>query len=265
MAGDQDPSKKPPEGTPSSEVGETDKKLFFKKYETKEEAEKAWEERDKKFTEGQQELADAKRELELERQKNRLVAEKQEGIRKAQTEEEKQRLQQELDQNLERMGKEFAEESKKGPKEMMRGFHRLFDAYVSTQGFVKRGDLKRQSEADRRQTDLFNRVKAAHKEDFEELAPKMAEIWEGLSPQTKMLPSEKLLETVYQAAKAESLPDEAKIREKIIADMRAGHGEGGGEKLPPEEKKSEDDKYTDDVIKEYKKTKVVLSEQSKGD
>jgi len=134
----------------------------------------------------------------------------------------------------------------------MRGFHRLFDAYASTQGFVKRDDLKRQSTADRRQTDLFNKVRAAHKEDFDELAPKMAEIWAGLSPQTKMLPSEELLETVYKAAKADNLPDEAKLREKIIADMRAGHGEGGGEKLPPAEEKSDVDK----VIEEHKKTKV---------
>lgn len=80
-----------------------------------------------------------------------------------------------------------------------------------------------------------------------------------------MRPSEKLLETVYKAAKAENLPDEAKVREKIIADMKAGHSEGGGEKGPAEEKKSEDEKYTDEVIKEYQKTKVVLSEKPKGD
>jgi len=254
--------KEPPEGTPPKDAGE---KLIFGKYKTMEEAEKGEKERETKFTQAHQELADAKRELEIERQKSKLVEEKQEEIRKAKTEEEKQRLQQELDQNLERMGKEFAEESKKGPAAMMRGFHRMFDAYASTQGFVKRGDLKRQSVADRKQTDLFNKVRAAHKEDFEELAPKMVEIWAGLPPETKMRPSKELLETVYQAAKAKNLPDEAKLREKIIADMRAGHGESGGEKLPPGEKKSEDEKYTDDVIKEYKKTKVVLSEQPKGD
>lgn len=258
MAKDQDPGKQPPEGTPAGEAGKDagKEKLILGKYKTMEEAEKGEKEREAKFTQAHQELADAKRELELERQKSRLVEEKGEQIRKAKTEEEKKRLQQELDQNLERMGKEFVEESKKGPAAMMRGFHRLFDAYASTQGFVKRDDLKRQSDADREQTRLFNKVRAAHKEDFVELAPKMAEIWAGLSPTTKMRPSEKLLETVYKAAKGESLPDEAKLREKIIADMRAGHGEGGGEKLPPAEEKSEDEKTTDKIIETHKKEKV---------
>lgn len=267
MAKVQDPSKKPPEGTPSSEAGKDagDEKLILGKYKTMEEAEKGEKEREAKFTQAHQDLATAKKELELERQKTRLVEEKQEEIRKAKTEEEKQRLQQELDQNLERMGKEFVEESKKGPAAMMKGFHRMFDAYASTQGFVKRDDLKRQSAADRKHTELFNRVRATHKEDFDELTPKMIEIWDGLPPETKMRPSEKLLETVYQAAKAKNLPDEAKIREKIIADMKAGHGEDRGDRPSPEEKKSEDEKYTDEVIKEYKKTKVVLSEQPKGD
>lgn len=250
--------KEPPEGTPPKDAGE---KLIFGKYKTLEEAERAHKEGETKYHEGQTKLADTERQLETERQRTRLVGEKQEEIRKAKTEEEKKKL--ELD--LEQMGKEFAEESKKGPAAMMRGFHRLFDAYASTQGFVKRDDLKRQSDADREQTREFNKVRAAHKEDFDELAPKMIEIWATLPPETKMRPSEKLLETVYKAAKSESLPDEAKLKEKIIADMKAGHGEGGGEKLPPDEKKTEDEKYTDDVVKEYQKTKVKLSEKPKGD
>ena len=237
--------KEPPEGTPLKDAGE---KLIFGKYKTLEEAEKAHKEGETKYHEGQTKLAETERLLEVERQRTRLVEEKQEEIRKAKTEEEKKKL--ELD--LERMGKEFVEESKKGPGAMMRGLHRLFDAYMSGQGFVRRDDLKRQSDADRRQTALFNKVRAAHKEDFDELAPKMIEIWAGLPPMTKMRPSEKLLETVYQAAKAGSLPDEAKLREKIIADMRAGHGEGGGEKAPPAEEKSD----VDEIIEEHKKTKV---------
>lgn len=254
MAEDQHPEKQPPEGTPAEKAGKEadEKKLILGKYKTIEEAEKGEKEREAKFTQAHQELADAKRELELERQKRKEIQEKQGQIKKARTEEEKQRLQQELDQNLERMGKEFVEESKKGPAAMMRGLHRLFDAYISTQGLVKRDDLKRQSDADREQTEIFNKVKAAHKEDFDELAPKMAEIWTTLSPETKMRPSEKLLETVYKAAKAENLPDEAKLKEKIIADMKAGHGEGGGEKPPPAEEKSD----VDEIVKEYKKTKV---------
>ena len=245
------PGKQPPEGTPAPEAGKDagkEKELFFKKYETKEEAEKAWEERDKKFTEGQQELAETKRQLEAERRRTGLIGEKQEEIRKARIEEEKKKL--ELD--LERIGKEVREEAKKGPAGTMRGLFRAFDAYISTQGLVKRDDLKRQSDADQRQTELFNKVRAAHKEDFDELAPKMVEIWRGLDPMTKMRPSEKLLETVYKAAKAESLPDEAKLREKIIADMRAGHGEGAGEKSPPAGEKSD----VDEIIEEHKKTKV---------
>ncbi len=263
MVEDQHPDKKPPEGTPSSEAGQEgkDKDLFFGKYKTKEEAEKAFKEGETKFHDGQTELAETKKQLETERQRTRLVEEKQEEIRKAKTEEEKKKL----EEDLEQMGKEFAEESKKGPAAMMRGFHRIFDAYISGQGFVKRDELRHQSEADRTQTNIFNKVRAAHKEDFDELGAKMEEIWAKLPPQTKMRPSEELLETVYKAAKAESLPDEAKLREKIIDDMRAGHGEGGGEKPAPEEKKSEDDKYTDEVIKEHKKTKIVLSEQPKGD
>lgn len=250
--------KEPPEGTPPKDAGE---KLIFGKYKTLEEAEKAHKEGETKYHEGQQKLSETEKLLEAERQRTKLVEEKQEEIRKAETEEEKKKL----EQDLEQMGKEFAEESKKGPAAMMRGFHRMFDAYLSTQGLVKRDDLTRQSDADRRQTEVFNKVRSAHKEDFDGLAPKMAEIWATLPPETKMRPSEKLLETVYKAAKSESLPDEAKVREKIIADMKAGHGEGGGEKLPPEEKKSEDEKYTDEVIKEYQKTKVVLSEKPKGD
>jgi len=264
MAKDQDPGKEPQkEGTPPGEAGKDagKEKLIFGKYKTLEEAEKAFKEGEIKYHEGQQKLSETERLLEVERQRAKLVEEKQEQIRAAKTEEEKKRL----EQDLERMGKEFVEESKKGPAAMMRGLHRLFDAYVSTQGLVKRDDLKRKSDAERRQTDLFNKVRAAHKEDFDELAPKMIEIWNGLSPMTKMQPSQKLLETVYKAAKAENLPDKEKIREEIIADMRAGHGEDGGEKPLPEEKKSEDEKYTDEVIKEHQKTKVVLSEQPKGD
>jgi|GEM_PF-4231602 len=259
MAENQDPKKQPPEGTPADEAGEKKEKLILDKYKTQEDFIKGHKELERTATQTSQELADAKRELELERQRTRLIDEKQEEIRTARTEEEKKKL--ELD--LERMGKEWVEESKKGPGPMMRGLHRLFDAYISSQGFVKRDDLRRQSDADRRQTDLFNKIRAAHKEDFDELAPKMAEVWGGLDPRTKMYPSEKLLETVYQAAKAGNLPDEAKLREKIIADMRAGHGEGGGEKPPPGEKKTEDEKYTDEVIEEYKKTRIELSEKPK--
>ena len=250
MAENQYPGKEPPEGTPPGEAcKEAEKKeLFFGKYKTKEEAEKAFKEGEAKYHEGQTKLAETERQLEAERQRTRLVEEKQEEIRKAKTEEEKKKL----DEDLEQMGKEFAEEAKKGPAAMMRGFHRLFDAYASGQGFVKRDDLKRQSDADREQNKIFNKVQAAHKEDFKKLAHKMAEIWAGLSPETKMRPSEKLLETVYKAAKAENLPDEAKLREKIIADMRAGHTEGGGEKPPPAEEKSDVDK----IVEEHKKTKV---------
>jgi len=260
MAEHQDPGKEPQkEGIPPGEAGK--EKLIFGKYKTLEEAEKAFKEGESKYHEGQQKLSDTERLLEAEKQRTRLIEEKQGEIRKAKTEEEKKRL--ELD--LDRMGKELHAESQKGPAGTVRGLYRLFDAYASTQGFVKRDDLKRRSDATRRQTDIFNKVRAAHKEDFDELAPKMIEIWEGLSPEMKMRPSEKLMETVYKAAKGESLPDEAKLREKIITDMRAGHGEGGGEKPPPEEKKTEDEKYTDEVIKEYKKTKIELSEKPKGD
>ena len=250
MAENQYPGKEPPEGIPPGEAGKDadEEKLILGKYKTMEEAEKGEKEREAKFTQAHQELADAKRELELERQKTRLIEEKQEEIRKATTEEEKKKL----EQDLEQMGKELAEESKKGPAAMMRGFHRIFDAYISSQGFVKRDELRHQSDADREQTRIFNKVQAAHKEDFNKLAPKMAEIWAGLSPETKMRPSEKLLETVYKAAKAENLPDEAKLREKIIADMRAGHTEGGGEIPPPAGKKSD----VDEIIEEHKKTKV---------
>ena len=259
MAKDQDPGKQPPEGTPAGEAGKDagKEKLIFGKYKTKEEAEKAFKEGETKYHEGQTKLAETEKLLEIERQRTRLVEEKQEEIKKATTEEEKKKL----EQDLEQMGKEFAEESKKGPAAMMRGLHRLFGAYISTQGLVKRDDLKRQSDADREQTGIFNKIRAAHKEDFDKLAPKMIEIWAGLSPETKMRPSEKLLETVYKAAKSESLPDEAKVREKIIADMKAGHGEGGGEKPPPAGKKSD----VDEIIEEYKKTKITLSEQPKGD
>jgi len=255
MAGDQDPGSKPPEGTPASKAGDAGgEKLIFGKYKTIEEAEKAHKEGETKYHEGQQKLSETEKLLEIEKQRTAIVEQKQEEIRQAKTQEEKKKLEQDLDQ----IGIEFRKEADKSPGSMIRGFHRIIDAYIATQGFVRKDDLKRRSAASQKQTDIYNRVRAAHKEDFDELAPKIIEIWKGLPPQTRMLPSEKLMETIYKAAKAENLPDEAKIREKIIADMRAGHGEGGGEKLTTE-KKSESEKETDAIVAAHKGTKVNLT------
>lgn len=232
--------KKPPEGTPSSEAGK--EKLLAGKYKSAEELEKGYQELQTKYTQDMQRKAETEQALTDFRAKL-----KETGIR--QTEEEKQRL----EQDMEAMGKEFSEEAKKGPKEMMRSLYKLIEAHPSVEAAVKRGELKRKTEEDQKATKIFNEFRDGHKDDFDKLKPEMAKIWAELPAKSKV---PEMLETVYKAAKADAFPSEEALRKKMAEEAKAGTTQVGGEKPKPEIK-SKDNKDIDAVIEVHKKAKIM--------
>lgn len=232
--------KKIPQTEPGDKGTPQDEPKFFGKYKTKKEAEQAYKELEHKLGEQGAELGAARKALEEEKKRIKQIED-------AKAEEEKKVTEEEY----KAMSKEFVENMRKDP---MGTLDRYIRSHPSVANRVTIQDLKRKEEQEKKNREAYEKFREAHKEDFDKLKSKMAEIW-GKLPLENRKPE--MLEIVYKAAKAESLPDEAKLREKIIEDMKAGHSEGGSETPPEKKEKDEADKATDEIIEAYKGSKVI--------
>lgn len=217
---------KPPEGTPAGGAGDEQgkEKLYAGKYKTIEDWEKGTKELEEKLRTQGQEKNTALEEKVASDKKLEGMLDQQKKVAEAQTEEQRKVE----GEKLKALGTEFSERFKKGPEEMMRAFDDLIRTHPSVTGALRRTDIEAQQTESLRQQNLFNKVAAKHKDDWEGLKSKMGEIWNGLSPATRAKPDEKLMETVYKAAKAEVMPTLEQLQKAAAEKEKAGSGQGVG-------------------------------------
>lgn len=248
---------KPPVGTPPGGAGEQGKdKLWAGRYKTPEEMERAILAGDKKVQESGREKNLANERAEASEKRVKEIQDQQKKVTEAQTEE--QRKQEE--ERLKVLGLEFSKRFGEGPVEMMRAFDDLIKSHPSVTGALRRTDVEANKKEGDRQKALFDLVAGKHKEDWEGLVPKMREIWEGLSLKIRQNPDEKIIETVYKAAKVELMPSLGQLK-KEAEDLKKKEAEkekaGFGQDVGSGEAKPEKKDRVDAIIEQRQKDNAI--------
>lgn len=219
--------------------------LYAGKYKTVEEMEKGYSEAGKKITElGQTGAEKDKTIVELtgkadETRKAASDVEKEEAV--AARKERAVKLKQAWD---------------KSPEDALEFMESLIDEKQSGAGLMKRADYEKKLTDDDTATKEYNRVRGTgdseKEKEFDTLKPAMGQIWAKLPKEAKV---PNMIETVFLAAQAKGAPA---LKEKILAGIKAGHGQPPGGPSP-EDKRTEDDKIIDGIVKQADKDRGKIT------
>lgn len=200
-------TEKLPEGTPSSEAGVKQGEEEKGKEEKGKEKEVLIAGRYKTVEEAEQGVKDAEtkvREMGLEKNTFKTRLETLEKERKEETKPSAEEVKAQRIKGLEGKGMELGKAWKKGPGEFYAAVEDVVRGEIKTQGVQTGAERARVTQRTQEAQRIRDEVAEEHKEDFKELTPKMAEIWDTLPPQFKQGPAnKKTLEYLYQRAKAE--------------------------------------------------------------
>jgi len=214
--------------------------LYAGKYKTVEEMEAGIKEAERKISElGEKKAAADKALMEHISLINKLKAADAEKLEKKKAEERKAKV------------ARFRAAFEKDPESALETIEMLVDDKINQAGVMKHSDYDAKLKQERAAVTTFNKVRSAHKEDFDALRPEMAKLWARL-PEKARVPE--MLETIYLAAKATASPS---LKEKIISDLKATHTVAPGG-VSPEDKRTEEEKMTDDIIKAHEVTRKIL-------
>jgi len=230
--------------TPDTGTGEKkEEKLLAGKYKDVDTLVKSYKEAERKITEQGQELARLNKlikNFEAERlASTKLSEQKMLEAQKAKAMERRKAL-------VEKM-KEAFDRERGSPEKALEVIDEVIREHPYVRGSLPREEYERQLQETLAGRAAISKLAAEHK-DFEELKPKMAELWSKLPMEAR---KPEMLETIYFAAKGLSEPE---LRKKILEEVRAGYTPGTGIR-EPSKPSPEEEKMVNAVVEEYKKMK----------
>ena len=231
------------------------------KYETKEEAQKGYDELYGAYQKGQEEGNLTKKELgDVREELSRLKG----GI------EERTRREDELRTRLRQpgLGPEQRQRINEQFLEQMRQYavatvdSRIVQI-IRGQGYIKKEDIDKQTARDKTEEENYNRFVSSH-DDFEKVRPTFTKLWNELPAEKRDTSS---LELIYKAAKGEIALagagdiEEAKkiMREELIQEMREKATLATGRKIRTKKELEADEQTVEDIVNAHKGTKVTLN------
>lgn len=231
------------------------------KYETKEKLQEGYDELYGAYQKGQEEGNLTKKELEDTRAE---LLKLKGGIdeRGKREEELRRRLRQPglNPEQKQRINEQFLEQMRVDPQGTVDS--RIVQI-IRGQGFVKREELDKETDASKADEKAFNDFVASH-EDFEKVRPTFTKLWNKLPPEERKTSS---LELIFKAAKGEmatanpvNLEEEKeKMRKELIQEMKEKATLSGGRKIRTKKEVEADDKTVEDILEAHRSSKVSIN------
>lgn len=161
-------------------------------------------------------------------------------------------------ESRQRANEQFLEQMKVDPTTT---FDNRIIQIVKGQGFVRKEELDKETDASKAEEEAYNSFVSSHK-DFEDVRPTFTKLWNELPADKRNTSS---MELVFKAAKGEmatanpvNLEEEKKkMREELIRELKEKATISGGRKIRTKKEMDEDEKKVSDIMTAHKGLKVM--------